>query len=139
MPLAFTQEDFLVSTGLYINTVIFVFNIPDVEQGFLPWLMDCVENQLEVNMRGRVVLDGVLREVVQARMEAFEKLEAKAREEQLAQEAAQALVDGKSGEENTTSAEAPTVTITEVGDIKFTIYKMFTFPFEGSGIKKLVM
>lgn len=79
--------------------------------------MDCVENQLEVNMRGRVVLDGVLREVVQARLEAFEKLEAKVREEQLAQEAAQALVDGKSGEENTTSAEAPTVTITEVGNI----------------------
>ena len=71
--------------------------------------MDGVEKQLDVNMRGRIVLDGILREVVQQRTEAFDKLEAKMREEQLAQEAAQALVDGKSAEE-----AAPTVTITEV-------------------------
>ncbi|KAK7107924.1 radial spoke head protein 3 homolog B-like [Littorina saxatilis] len=47
----------------------------DVEQGFLPWLMEQVEDQLERNQHGRMVLDGMLREVVAKRIELYRKLE----------------------------------------------------------------
>jgi hypothetical protein len=47
----------------------------DVEQGFLPWLMDQVQEQLERNDYGRMVLDGILREVVNRRMHMFKILE----------------------------------------------------------------
>lgn len=47
----------------------------DVEQGFLPWLMDQVVDQLERNDQGRMVLDGMLREVVAKRMELYSKLD----------------------------------------------------------------
>lgn len=47
----------------------------DVEQGFLPWLMNQVEDQLQRNERGRMVLDGLLREVVVKRMDLYQKLE----------------------------------------------------------------
>ncbi len=47
----------------------------DVEQGFMPWLMDCVEKQLETNLRGRLVLDGILRDVVNQRLEAYDRLD----------------------------------------------------------------
>lgn len=47
----------------------------DVEQGFLPWLMDQVVDQLERNEQGRMVLDGMLREVVAKRMELYCKLD----------------------------------------------------------------
>lgn len=50
--------------------------ISDVEQGFLPWLMDQVDEQLERNEHGRLVLDGMLREVVSKRMELYNKLDA---------------------------------------------------------------
>ncbi|KAH3775387.1 radial spoke head protein 3 homolog [Dreissena polymorpha] len=46
----------------------------DIEQGFLPWLMDRVTEQLEKSERGRMVLDGLLREVVSRRREAYERL-----------------------------------------------------------------
>lgn len=47
----------------------------DIEQGFLPWLMDRVTDQLEKSERGRMVLDGLLREVVSKRRELYERLE----------------------------------------------------------------
>lgn len=47
----------------------------DVEQGFLPWLMDQVDDQLERNEHGRLVLDGMLREVAAKRTELYAKLE----------------------------------------------------------------
>lgn len=47
----------------------------DVEQGFLPWLMDQVIEQLERNSYGRLIVDGMLREVVVRRMENYNKLE----------------------------------------------------------------
>lgn len=61
----------------------------DVEQGFMPWLMERVEEQMERSVAGRTVLDGLIRQVVQQRLEAFEKLEEKMRQEALAQEVAQ--------------------------------------------------
>lgn len=47
----------------------------DVEQGFLPWLMDQVEDQLVRNEQGRLVLDGMLREVVARRTDLYSKLD----------------------------------------------------------------
>lgn len=47
----------------------------DIEQGFLPWLMDRVTDQLEKSERGRMVLDGLLREVVSKRRELYDRLE----------------------------------------------------------------
>lgn len=47
----------------------------DIEQGFLPWLMDCVTEQLKKSELGRMVLDGLLREVVDKRRALYERLE----------------------------------------------------------------
>ena len=47
----------------------------DVEQGFLPWLMDRVEAQLNQAVLGRTVLDHLIREVVQQRREQYRALE----------------------------------------------------------------
>ncbi|XP_060568549.1 radial spoke head protein 3 homolog [Ruditapes philippinarum] len=47
----------------------------DIEQGFLPWLMDRVTERLEKSEQGRMVLDGLLREVVSKRRELYERLE----------------------------------------------------------------
>lgn len=47
----------------------------DVEQGFLPWLMDRVDDQLTKVITGRTMLDNILREVVRARMSKFDELE----------------------------------------------------------------
>ncbi|KAK3098471.1 hypothetical protein FSP39_019766 [Pinctada imbricata] len=47
----------------------------DIEQGFMPWLMDQVQEQLKKSQLGRLVLDGLLREVVSQRMEAYSKFD----------------------------------------------------------------
>ena len=51
------------------------FSLADIEQGFLPWLMDRVTEQLEKSQLGRIVLDGLLRDVVNKRRELFDRLE----------------------------------------------------------------
>lgn len=50
----------------------------DVEQGFLPWLMDRVTDQLGKVALGRTVLDGLIRKVVQARQDQFAQQETQA-------------------------------------------------------------
>lgn len=65
----------------------------DVEQSFMPWLMERVEEQLVKVVRGRTVMDGILRDVVKARIEAYNQLEEKIRQERFAQDAAQQLLD----------------------------------------------
>merc|ERR1711976_975336 len=61
----------------------------DVEEGFLPWLMDRVEEQMNKHVLGRTVLDSILREVVITRLQAYNKLEEQARQEQLSRDASQ--------------------------------------------------
>lgn len=46
-----------------------------MEQGFLPWLMDQVSSELDQAELGRLVLDGLLREVVANRTEIYDALE----------------------------------------------------------------
>ncbi|XP_074044051.1 radial spoke head protein 3 homolog isoform X2 [Macrotis lagotis] len=46
----------------------------DIEMGFLPWLMHEVDKKLEYNMEGRVVLDMLIREVVENRLNKYEQL-----------------------------------------------------------------
>ena len=53
---------------------------PDIEQGFLPWLMDCVTEKLKKSELGRMVLDGLLRDVVEKRRALYERLEMTAKE-----------------------------------------------------------
>jgi len=55
----------------------------DVEQGFMPWLMERVSETLNKSVLGRTVLDGILREVVARRCAEFAKLEEAAQSEQL--------------------------------------------------------
>ncbi|OWF37527.1 radial spoke head protein 3 homolog B-like [Mizuhopecten yessoensis] len=52
----------------------------DIEQGFMPWLMDQVKEQLHKAQLGRMVLDGILREVVSKRFDQYAKLDEKLRE-----------------------------------------------------------
>ncbi|KAL4233322.1 Radial spoke head protein 3 [Mactra antiquata] len=73
----------------------------DIEQGFLPWLMDRVTDQLEKSERGRMVLDGLLREVVSKRRELYERLE----------QSAQKGEDNTQSEEKKSPEPAPQVTI----------------------------
>jgi len=47
----------------------------DVEQGFLPWLMEQVTAELDRSELGRLVLDGMLREVVARRIEVYKALD----------------------------------------------------------------
>ena len=65
----------------------------DVEEGFLPWLMDRVEEQMNKHVLGRTVMDSIIREVVLSRLQAYNKLEEQARQEQLSRDASQAAVD----------------------------------------------
>ncbi|KAM4866331.1 radial spoke head protein 3 homolog [Thomomys bottae] len=44
----------------------------DIEVGFLPWLMYEVEKTMEYNMVGRTVLDMLIREVVEKRLDKYE-------------------------------------------------------------------
>ncbi|GFS25153.1 radial spoke head protein 3-like protein [Elysia marginata] len=46
----------------------------DVEQGFLPWLMDQVTYELDRSELGRLALDGLLREVVSKRIDVYDAL-----------------------------------------------------------------
>lgn len=50
--------------------------LTDVEQGFLPWLMDQVTVQMEKSQLGRTVLDGLLRELVNNHLQVYHELEA---------------------------------------------------------------
>ncbi|ELT95389.1 hypothetical protein CAPTEDRAFT_226249 [Capitella teleta] len=59
----------------------------DVEEGFLPWLMDRVEDQMSKHILGRTMLDSIIREVVTVRNEAYNKLREQAMQEQLARQA----------------------------------------------------
>ena len=47
-------------------------NIADVEQGFMPWLMDRVCEEIQKSELGRLVVDGMIREIVAARSQAFQ-------------------------------------------------------------------
>ena len=47
-----------------------------MEQGFLPWLMSKVEEKLSRSNLGRIVVDGLLREVVLKRSQEYASLEA---------------------------------------------------------------
>ncbi|XP_064628814.1 radial spoke head protein 3 homolog [Lineus longissimus] len=67
----------------------------DVEQGFMPWLMERVDEQLNKAVHGRLVLDGILRDIVRSRTDLFEQLEQKEQQNKLAQEAAKQLVEDK--------------------------------------------
>lgn len=49
----------------------------DVEQGFLPWLMDQVTAELDRSELGRLVLDGMLRDVVARRMLVYSAMDNK--------------------------------------------------------------
>lgn len=46
--------------------------IVDVEQGFMPWLMDRVCEEIQKCELGRLVVDGMIREIVAARSQAFQ-------------------------------------------------------------------
>lgn len=75
--------------------------------------MDRVEQQLETRMRGRLVLDGILRDVVGARVDAYQRLQEQQLQEDLAEEAQQeAEEDAK--DDTAQSTEAPLVTVNEV-------------------------
>ncbi|XP_069125530.1 radial spoke head protein 3 homolog B-like [Argopecten irradians] len=52
----------------------------DIEQGFMPWLMDQVKEQLHKAQLGRMVLDGILREVVSKRFDQYTKLDEQIRQ-----------------------------------------------------------
>ena len=60
---------------LMIKVWYLLWFISDIEQGFMPWLMDQVQTQLKKSQLGRLVLDGLLREVVSQRFDAYSKLD----------------------------------------------------------------
>lgn len=63
-----------------------------VENDFIPWLMESVNDQLQKSQISRQVLDAMIREVVQSRKEQFLQLEA---EEEALHAAATAAADAE--------------------------------------------
>lgn len=49
--------------------------LADVEQNFVPWLMDEMEEKLKRNELSRVLLDTLIRQVTQQRQEDYERME----------------------------------------------------------------
>lgn len=49
----------------------------DIELGFLPWVMNEVEKTMEYSMVGRTVLDMLIREVVERRLDMYDQKEAR--------------------------------------------------------------
>lgn len=45
----------------------------DIEQGFMPWLIDQVQVQLQKSQLGRLVLDGIIRDVMNQRIDAYSR------------------------------------------------------------------
>ncbi|CAI2732202.1 unnamed protein product [Schistosoma spindalis] len=63
----------------------------DIEEGFLPWLMEQIDEELELWNDACLLLDGMIREVVQERHHEYRQLELMAAEMALMQEAGAAL------------------------------------------------
>ncbi|CAH8610511.1 unnamed protein product [Heterobilharzia americana] len=63
----------------------------DIEEGFLPWLMEEIDEEIELENDARLLLDGMIREVVQERHHEYRQLELLAAEMALMQEAGVAL------------------------------------------------
>ncbi|XP_046555712.1 LOW QUALITY PROTEIN: radial spoke head protein 3 homolog B-like [Haliotis rubra] len=79
----------------------------DVEQGFMPWLMERVSEQLEKCELGRLVLDGMLREVVLKRMDLYSRLDTAIHSQQ-ATEALNAASDETGGTDQTAAPATTT-------------------------------
>ncbi|XP_067946043.1 radial spoke head protein 3 homolog [Watersipora subatra] len=63
----------------------------DVEQGFMPWLMDRVCEEIQKSELGRLVVDGMIREIVAARSQAFQALTDRIQNEKLMEQQAKGL------------------------------------------------
>ena len=59
-----------------MNESLNTSSFTDVEQGFMPWLMSKVEEKLSRSSLGRIVVDGLIREVVLKRSKEYAALEA---------------------------------------------------------------
>ncbi|XP_041354960.1 radial spoke head protein 3 homolog B-like isoform X2 [Gigantopelta aegis] len=88
----------------------------DVEQGFMPWLMERVTDQLEKSELGRLVLDGMLREVTRNRLDLYEKLEERLRQLTLSNETPQAVAD--EGDNMTSEQLLAPATTTDISSIE---------------------
>ncbi|CAH8863575.1 unnamed protein product [Trichobilharzia szidati] len=82
----------------------------DIEEGFLPWLMEEIDEQLELENDARLLLDGMIREVVQERHHEYRQLELMAAEMALIQEAGAALT-GKLDKENSNKEDSGNVDV----------------------------
>ncbi|PAA47047.1 hypothetical protein BOX15_Mlig020095g3 [Macrostomum lignano] len=65
----------------------------DVESGFLPWLVDAVNTDIDSSVRARALLDGLLREVIRDRHTAYRALETRIEQQRMAEEDRRAMVD----------------------------------------------
>lgn len=81
--------------------------LADVEVGFLPWLMEKVDEEVGSEVRARTVLDAILRDVVKDRHQAYRRLEEQVAQARLANEASKALSDGQLPEASEEPADAP--------------------------------
>ncbi|XP_033635502.1 radial spoke head protein 3 homolog B-like [Asterias rubens] len=77
----------------------------DVENGFLPWIMEEVEKVIGKSVLGRTMLDAIIRDVVKARAAEYFKLEESQRDAERIAAAAQVLLNEQLKEEG---AVAPT-------------------------------
>ncbi|XP_033118105.1 radial spoke head protein 3 homolog [Anneissia japonica] len=77
----------------------------DVENGFMPWIMDEVEKEINKSLLGRTMLDAIIRDVVMARAAAYFKLEQSQRDAERIAQAAQALLDQQMQGDDTDKVE----------------------------------
>lgn len=72
--------NFGTTNSLYVSAGLLglrCHSVSDVEQGFMPWLMDRVCEEVQKTNLGRMVLDGMIREIVKARSQAYQVRESK--------------------------------------------------------------
>lgn len=53
--------------------MLILIHFTDIEQGFMPWLIDQVQVQLQKSQLGRLVLDGIIRDVMNQRIDAYSR------------------------------------------------------------------
>lgn len=63
-----TSNSFVIGSLIQLSFC----QITDVEQGFMPYLMDMVCDEIRKSDLGRLVLDGMIREIVAARSQAYQ-------------------------------------------------------------------
>ena len=64
----------LNTVRMSLNIIKFLFSFLEIETSFMPWLMEKTMTQVNQLVLGRTLLDSIIRDVVNQRIDDYEKL-----------------------------------------------------------------